>query len=234
MKYTDSIDINNQEGHTSIDLPILDDPALACTLPQYGQVVIQSVYVFASWLAGCFAYFVIFALLITRFEKCNKPERADIRTTPLSVSNPNSIGLFEPPEEDIVYAGIRKSNQLLTCSFAKNNPLQAIIVSLFSIGALLILSCALDVQAAVQISRDIAVKTVNDLAFKSQVDDNIICADARFRPFFAANMYARPEAFRYKTAPQDFMSYSFIVAQESITDCSTLIVYQSTWALIPQ
>ena len=76
----------NQEGYDSISLPILDDPVLSVTLPQYGQVVGQSIYVVVQWLAGCFAYFVIFALLITRCEKCKKPERADIRTTPLSVA----------------------------------------------------------------------------------------------------------------------------------------------------
>lgn len=102
-----------------------------------------------------------------------------------------------------------------------------------SLASILILLSALEVQVAVQISRDIAVKSVNDLALKSQVDDNIICADARLKPLFDANLYARPEAFRYKVDPQDFMSYTFIVSMESITDCSTLLVYQSTWALIP-
>lgn len=83
-------------------------------------------------------------------------------------------------------------------------------------------------------SRDISASTVNDVAFKSQVDANIICADARFKPDFANNILSRPIAFRYKSDPTDFLFYTFIVSQESITDCSSLIVYQSTLALVPK
>lgn len=65
----------------------------------------------------------------------------------------------------------------MTCSFSKNNPLQAIIISLITIALGLMLLTALSVQASVQVGRDVAVHTVNDVAFKSQVDDNVICAD---------------------------------------------------------
>ena len=57
--------------------------------------------------------------------------------------------------------------------------------------SLLILISALAVQASIQVSRDIAVHTVSDLVFKSQVDDNIICADESFRPLFQDNVLAR-------------------------------------------
>ena len=79
-------------------------------MPQYKQVIVQSIVVFAFWFVGIFAYFVIFVLFITSFEKCKKPVRADVRTTALSMSNEKSVALFAPPEEDIVYAGIRKAN----------------------------------------------------------------------------------------------------------------------------
>ena len=86
--------LSYQDGDTSnyaqsVELPILDDPLLSCTIPQYGQAVMQSVFVTAFWFTGVFAYLVIFALLVTRFEKCNKPIRADVRTTALLVGNPD-------------------------------------------------------------------------------------------------------------------------------------------------
>ena len=70
----------------------------------------QSFLVFVYWFVGVFAYFLIFILFITSFEKCRKPVRADVRTTALSIKNKKSVALFAPPEEDVVYAGIRKAN----------------------------------------------------------------------------------------------------------------------------
>ena len=93
-----------------VSLPILDDPVLTGTLPQYGQAVLQAYIVFAYWFVGIFAYFVLFTLFITGFEKFAKPIRADVRTTSLNLQNKEQLDLFEKPEEDIVYAGIRKSN----------------------------------------------------------------------------------------------------------------------------
>ena len=61
-------------------------------------------------MVGVFAYFTAFGLLITRNDCCQKPERADVRTTALSMKNKDSIELFTNPEEDIIYAGIRKAN----------------------------------------------------------------------------------------------------------------------------
>mmetsp|Transcript_33066 Transcript_33066/g.43558 ORF Transcript_33066/g.43558 Transcript_33066/m.43558 type:complete len:86 (+) Transcript_33066:605-862(+) len=85
-------------------------------------------------------------------------------------------------------------------------------MSLLCATLLLVFLSALSIQASVQISRDIAVNTVYGLALKSQVDDNIICADARFKPTFDAIIHSRPAAFIYKEEPQDFMPYSFIVS----------------------
>ena len=106
-----------------IELPILDDSVLSITLPQYGQAMIQTVVVAAFWFVGVFAYFVIFALFITSMEKFKKPVRADVRTTPLKASSKEAVALFAPPEEDVVYAGIRKANQVLICGYSRNSPL---------------------------------------------------------------------------------------------------------------
>ena len=69
----------------SIPLKILDDPVLNITLPQYGQVITQTVIVALFWLVACFTLFVLFALYITRLEKFQKPVRTDARTTELNV-----------------------------------------------------------------------------------------------------------------------------------------------------
>ena len=106
-------------------------------------------------------------------------------------------------------------------------------MSILSFTLFLVFLASVAIQASVQISRDIAVNTVNELTLKSQVDDNIICADKRFKPIFDAKIRARPAAFIYKEDPQDFMPYSFILSQESITDCSTLLIYESTFTMIP-
>ena len=65
---------------------------------------------------------------------------------------------------------------------------------------------------------------------KSQVDENIICSDRRFSPLFADNILARPDAFHFKSNPSDFLYYTFTVHEESLTDCSSLLVYQSNLA----
>ena len=72
--------------------------------------MMQSIIVAAFWVVGVFAYLIIFTLFVTRCEKCNKPVRADVRITPLSLTNKDSIELFSSPEEDIIYAGMRKSS----------------------------------------------------------------------------------------------------------------------------
>ena len=93
----------------NISLPILDDPALSVTMPKYDQAITQTIVVVAYWIA-IFAFFVISALYVAKAEKFAKPVRADVRTTPLSVIDKDSIEIFTKPEEDIVYAAIRKSN----------------------------------------------------------------------------------------------------------------------------
>ena len=109
--YLDTLGSNSLTSTTDLfRLPILDDPVLTITLPQYGQAMVQSILVASYWFVGVFAYFVIFILFITSREKFRKPIRADIRTTPLSIKNRQSVALFAPPEEDVVYAGIRKAN----------------------------------------------------------------------------------------------------------------------------
>lgn len=188
----------------------------------------------AFWFVGVFAYFVIFLLFLTSNEKVKKPIRADVRTTPLSMSNKESVDLFAPPEEDIVYVGIRRANQVFTCGYSRNSPLQAIIVNIWIFCSLLVLCTAIAIQVSVQISRDIATKTVIDLALKSQVDSNLICVDERFRKIFDNNLHAKPSAFLYKTDPSDFLRFSAILAEESITDCSSLVVYQSNYSLVPE
>ena len=75
--------------------------------------------------------------------------RIDARITELNLSNPDSIGLFKPPEEDIVYAGIRKVNQVITCGYSKRNPFQALIVNIIIFLSLIILVSALAVQASI-------------------------------------------------------------------------------------
>ena len=78
-------------------------------MPKYDQAITQTIVVVAYWIA-IFAFFVISALYVAKAEKFAKPVRADVRTTPLSAIDKDSIELFAKPEEDIVYAAIRKSN----------------------------------------------------------------------------------------------------------------------------
>ena len=62
----------------------------------------------------------------------------------------------------------------------------------------------------------------------------MICADKRFEPFFRNKILANSEAFIYKEEPHDFLPYYFIPTKESITDCSSLILYQSSLVYIPE
>ena len=80
----------------------------------------------------------------------------------------------------------------MTCNFGRNNALQAIIVSIIFIICAVVLLTAISVQASLLVSRDISVSTINDLVFKSQVDNNMICSDERFKTHFTDNLLARP------------------------------------------
>ena len=105
-----------------VDLPILDDPALACTLPQYGQAFLQSLHILFYWFIGIFFYFIVFAYLFTGCKKYKKPLKTDAKSSQLYVEEDTSLDLFAKPEEDVVYSAVRKSNQLITCTCDRNNP----------------------------------------------------------------------------------------------------------------
>lgn len=53
--------------------------------------------------------------------------------------------LFATPEEDIIYAGIRKANQIITCGYARENPVQATIVNIIIYLLLIVLMTAIAV-----------------------------------------------------------------------------------------
>ena len=141
----------------SIALPVLDDPVLNCTLPQYGFALMSAVYSAAFWVCGVLGYFIIFIIFITRAEKFQKPIRADIRTSELKLNNTDSVDLFAEPEEDVVYGAIRKGNQIMTCGYDRNNPLQAIIMNIVIYLALLVLLTSIAAIVALQVSRDVSV-----------------------------------------------------------------------------
>ena len=185
----------------SVALPILDDPVLNCSLPSYNKLLMQSYFILLCWFACPLGLFILAGIILFRGEKFQKPVRTDARISALATNQPSAIELFAPPEEDLIYAGIRKGNQLMTCNFARNNPLQGIIVSIIFMICAVVLLAAISVQASLLVSRDISVHTVNDIVFKSQADDNMICADERFRTNFKDNILARPSAFTYKLDP---------------------------------
>ena len=78
----------------SVALPILDDPALVCTLPQYDYAMKSTLMVAAFWVVGVYAFFVIFALFVSRLTKLEKPFRADARTTS-AIIDQDGVELFE-------------------------------------------------------------------------------------------------------------------------------------------
>ena len=53
---------------------------LVCTLHKYGEAMTSTVVVAAFWVTGVLAYFMIFALVATRFGKFEKPVKAELRT----------------------------------------------------------------------------------------------------------------------------------------------------------
>ena len=62
----------------------------------------------------------------------------------------------------------------------------------------------------------------------------MICVDERFRPLLNNNILVRPSSLNFKADPSDFLQYAFVMSKESITDCASLVVYQSNLALIPE
>lgn len=95
------------------------------------------------------------------------------------------------------------------------------------------LLAAIAVQVSLMTSRNVAVSTINDVALQSQDEAQLVCADERFKKYFADSILARQSAFEYKVDPVDFPSYHWRPAKESITDYNLLIVYQSSLAYAP-
>ena len=66
------------------------------------------------------------------------------------------------------------------------------------------------------------------------MDENVICADARFKPLFENNILARPAAFRFRIKPSDFLFTPSTEHEASLSDCSSLVVYQSNLVFVPE
>jgi len=114
------------------------------------------------------------------------------------------------PREDVLYAGLRRLNSVLTLRQALDAPL-ASLLTIIVFGILcLVLVTAITLTVSLQISRDTSVSTTNQLIMKSQLDFASICADDRFRPLFEDSIYVNEEKFTYRLNAGDFFNSQFV------------------------
>ena len=124
-----------------------------------------------------------------------KPIKADVRIEPVLIDNPERTNVFIEPKEDAIYRGMRCANDVLTCKKSKTTPLaQGLAGVLFAIAYWVLILC-MSVQSSIYVSRSISAKDVTDIALKSQIDGNVICADARFEAVLTDNAMVNTNAF---------------------------------------
>ena len=92
------------------------------------------------WIVGLGGVSFFALLFFSRNEFFQKPDRLNVRDTPLYKAigrasrrdKRTEYEIDELPQEDVVYSGIRRLSQTLTCRLSLNEPL-AMMVCLFGI-----------------------------------------------------------------------------------------------------
>ena len=79
--------------------------------------------------------------------------------------------LFQNPREDVVYGVAKTLNEIISFSYPKNNPFAAVLTSITLFVCLLVLITAAACQVSVNISRDVTLRSVQDVALSSQIDN---------------------------------------------------------------
>jgi len=123
----------------------------------------------AIWFICFFTIFFLFPLLFSRNKFVEKPNRIDVRQTPLY--EPRSLlarfRLFslqldeEFPREDIIYGALRRINSGLTCRRALSNPLGMFLIICFLSVALTILIISLSTTISQVTARNQLIHTVD-------------------------------------------------------------------------
>ena len=108
----------------------------------------------------------------------------------------------------MIYGAMRWSNSALTCRQSLNAPLAQGLSGVFLAIGYWLLAVCISLQSAVDISRHVSTKTVSDLALRSQVDNNRICADSRFQDTLVDSFLAKPDAYVFKEDVLGFIEYS--------------------------
>ena len=121
---------------------------------------------------------------------------------------------------------MRYSNSVLTCRNSGNSPLSQGLGGVLLALAYWLLVICMSVATSIEISRNITTKDVTDVMLKSQVDGNLICADARFSSFLIDSPMANEDAFTFKNDINDVFFYSFFrISDANFRKCSDVIAY---------
>ena len=121
---------------------------------------------------------------------------------------------------------MRYSNSVLTCRNSGNSPLSQGLGGVLLALAYWVLVICMSVTTSIEISRNISTKDVTDIALKSQVDGNLICADARFSSYLIDSPLANEDAFTFKEDINNVLFYSFFrTADANFRKCSDVIGY---------
>jgi hypothetical protein len=162
----------------AVALPYLDDKPLYLTQFNLQEYVLTGFTMSIIWFICFFAIFFLFALLFSRNKFMEKPNRHDVRTTPLyrprtqgqRIKTENENLDEANPKEDIIIGALRRLNSALTLRLAVNNPLGMLIIIIFSAIALTIFVISIATTMSQITVRNQGISTVDQIALRSQYD----------------------------------------------------------------
>jgi len=162
----------------AVALPYLDDKPLYLTQFNLQEYVLTGFTMSIIWFICFFAIFFLFALLFSRNKFLEKPDRQDVRTTPLyrprtqgqRIKTENEDLNQANPKEDIIIGALRRLNSALTLRLAVNNPLGMLIILIFSAIALTIFVISIATTLSQITVRNQGISTVDQIALRSQYE----------------------------------------------------------------
>lgn len=128
------------------------------------------------WFLSFFTLFFLIALIFSRNKWLEKPDRIDVRQTPLYEPRTQGqrIKIFnenldeEYPREDVIYGALRRINSGLTFRLAVNNPLGMLLIVILGAVAVTIFIISISTTLSQITVRNQFISTLDQVALRSQ------------------------------------------------------------------
>lgn len=212
---------------TEVDLPILDDPMLMLSKPNFSSMVLNSLYTYVLWF-NLPALFLLFLMTATRSDYFSKPEKFNVRQSGLKVETKTRQPAIRKNYEDYVYGGLRRVSSILTGRLALNAPVVIVLAQILFLISTIWLVFPVSQVVSNQLIREMTLDSIDKLALHSQTDVKI-CADADLGPSFENNLYSDMDKIFLKEDPTEFFAWKFRRFPETFRWCSMFLMRQSAY-----